>query len=45
MPQAIAENGLNPVEYFTTKTPDLLVLKFLTEMQKEYTELTNNLCA
>src|SRR6266852_6200056 len=45
MAQAIAENGLDPTEYCTTDTPDLLVLKFLTEMQKEYTKLTNNLCA
>src|SRR5712691_5549778 len=44
MAQAIAENGLDPTEYCTSDTPNLSVLKFLTEWQKEYTELTNNLC-
>src|SRR6266849_2667938 len=45
MAQAIAENGIDPTEYCTSDGPDLMVLGFLTEMQKEYTELTNNLCA
>src|SRR6266849_1076647 len=45
MAQAIAENGVDPTEYCTSDGPDLMVLGFLIEMQKEYTELTNNLCA
>src|SRR6266849_320255 len=45
MAQAIAENGVDPTEYCTSDGPDLMVLGFLTEMQKEYPELTNNLCA
>ena len=44
MAQAIAENGVDPTEYCTSDGPNLRVLSFLTEMQKEYTELTNNLC-
>src|SRR6266436_4563677 len=45
MAQAIAENGVDPTEYCTSDGPDLMVFGFLTEMQKEYTELTNNLCS
>src|SRR5712691_7257310 len=45
MAQAIAENGVDPTVYCTTDGPDLMVLGFLTDRQKEYTELTNNLCA
>src|SRR6266852_5255597 len=45
MAQAIAENGVDPTEYCTSEGPDLMVLGFLTKMQKEYTEMTNNLCA
>src|SRR6266852_2182166 len=45
MAQAIAEKDVDPTEYCTADSPDLVVLGFLTEMQKKYTELTNNLCA
>src|SRR6266852_1006927 len=45
MAQAIAENGVDPTEYCTSDGSDLMILGFLTEMQKEYPELTNNLCA
>jgi hypothetical protein len=45
MAQAITEQDVDPTDYCTTDSPDLLVLGFLTEMQKQYTELTNNLCA
>ena len=43
MAQAIAEGGEDPTEYFTEESPDPLPLVFLSEMQKEYTNLTNNL--
>jgi hypothetical protein len=45
MAQVITEQDVDPTDYCTTDNPDLVVLGFLTEMRKEYTELTNNLCA
>ena len=35
MAQAITEKDVDPTEFCTSDSPDLLVLSFLTEMQKE----------
>src|ERR1700704_752479 len=43
MAQAIAEKGEDPTEYYTQDSPDLRLLGCLSEMQKEYTNLTDNL--
>src|ERR1700709_822442 len=41
MAQAITEAGEDPTEHCTRVTPDLLVLGFLSEMQKEFTDRTD----
>src|ERR1700709_1481721 len=45
MAQAITEAGEDPTEHCTRVTPDLLVLGFLSEMQKEFTDRTDILYA
>ena len=40
MAQAITEAGEDPTEHCTRVTPDLLVLNFLSEMEKEFTDRT-----
>jgi hypothetical protein len=43
MTQAINEAGEDPMDFYNYHSLDLLMLAFPSEIQKEYTKLTNNL--